>query len=275
MQVKVCDFRSNEFNKDFVDSIINTGFAVITNHGIDHGLIRDTQTAWRTFFNQTQTQKRTFINETDSNMGYSVFGKEQGVGAAFPDLKEFFHWKPGQVLPEEVSALTQKMFYMMNEHLAPQILQTLNGLGSDMDYKEACSGSDNTIIRALYYPALKDLDVRPGEVRASAHEDINFITFLVAATSSGLQVQDKDGNWHPVPHEDNSVVVNVGDMLKVASNGLLKSTTHRVVNPADTNEDRISIPLFIHPKGNTQLVPGFTAQEYLTQRLSEIYKGAK
>jgi isopenicillin N synthase-like dioxygenase len=94
---------------------------------------------------------------------------------------------------------------------------------------------------------------------------------LVAATSAGLQVKDKAGDWYAVPHEENSIVVNVGDMLQLASNHVLKSTTHRVTNPANSASDRISMPLFIHPHGNTILLPGITAQQFLNERLSKIY----
>ncbi|HXN74875.1 MAG TPA: 2OG-Fe(II) oxygenase family protein [Candidatus Acidoferrum sp.] len=164
------------------------------------------------------------------------------------------------------------MFYLLESHLAPQLLQALNGLGSTMDYREVCRGSDNTVFRALYYPALENLKIEEGAVRSSAHEDINFITLLVAASSYGLQVQDKNENWHDVPFEENSIVCNIGDMLQLASGGMLKSTTHRVVNPIKSNQDRISLPLFIHPHGNTLLTPGFTAQQFLNQRLSAIYQ---
>lgn len=275
MEVKVCNLRDNDFNTKFIGSILNTGFAVITHHGIDFGLIKETQDAWRTFFKKPVDEKEVYLNVRNRNMGYNSFGTEKGLGASKPDLKEFFHWKPSESLPAEVAALTQKMFYLLEAHLAPQFLQALNGLGSDMNYNEVCQGSNNTIIRSLYYPALKDVVVEEGAVRSSAHEDINFLTLLVAATSAGLQVLDKNGKWHAVPHEENSVVVNVGDMLQLASGGLLKSTTHRVTNPANSSSDRISMPLFVHPHGNTILTPGLTAQQFLNQRIEAIstYKG--
>jgi hypothetical protein len=40
MNVKVCNFRSNEFGADFRDSVNQTGFAVVTHHGIDQGFIQ-------------------------------------------------------------------------------------------------------------------------------------------------------------------------------------------------------------------------------------------
>jgi isopenicillin N synthase-like dioxygenase len=272
MEVKVCNFRDPDFNAKFIGSLLNTGFAVITHHGVDHGLIKDTQSIWKQFFKANQDYKDSFVNPEDSNMGYKGMGGEKGVGATKPDLKEFYHWKPGERIPMELAALTSRMFGVLEGDIAPRLLKAITGIGSTINYEEVCRGSDNTIIRSLYYPAMKDIEVQEGAVRSSAHEDINFITLLVAASAPGLQVLDKNGKWHPVPHEENSIVVNVGDMLQRASDGMLKSTTHRVTNPADSSLDRISMPLFVHPHGSTLLVPGVTAQQFLNERLNAIYK---
>lgn len=268
MKVKVCNLRSNDFEKDLIDSVVNTGFVVLTHHGIEEGLIREAQQAWRMFYLSGEENKNTYINPKDPNMGYMGYKKETAVGAQKADLKEFYHWKPGQRMPEGVWALTQHIFYQL-EDVGQKILSVLDK-HSNAKFADACFNSDNTILRTLYYPAL-DFSQEPGAVRAAAHEDINFITLLVAASAPGLQVLDKEGNWHDVPHHENSIVVNIGDMLQLASSGYYKSTTHRVINPDSSKADRISMPLFIHPHGNTLLAPGKTAQQYLNERLEQIY----
>ena len=179
MEVKVCNLRVSNFDHDFKESVMNTGFAVLTHHGIDHGLIRETQQAWRHFFNQEQSYKSSFVNQADGNMGYKGFGSEKAVGAKVADLKEFYHWKPGQKVPFELTALTHVMFEQL-EDISGQLLHVIDG-NNGTEYRKSCEGSDNTILRTLYYPALRDLVVEPGAVRAAAHEDINFITLLVAA----------------------------------------------------------------------------------------------
>jgi isopenicillin N synthase-like dioxygenase len=97
----------------------------------------------------------------------------------------------------------------------------------------------------------------------------------VAASAPGLQVLDKKGDWHDVPHEENSIVVNIGDMLQLASRGLYKSTTHRVINPDNSRLDRVSMPLFVHPHSDTLLAEGKTAKQFLDERLAEIYLKTK
>jgi isopenicillin N synthase-like dioxygenase len=250
---------------------METGFAVVTHHGLDYGLILETQAAWKTFFGKDKSYKNTFLNPSDPNMGYTGFRGEKAVGASTADLKEFYHWKPGQDLPMELASTTCRLYGILEGDIAGRLLYALKGIGSTIDYSKVCQNSNNTLLRSLYYPALAECDVQEGAVRAAAHEDINFITLLVAASAPGLEVMDKSGVWHKVPHEENSIVVNIGDCLQLASGGELKSTTHRVINPEDFTSDRVSIPLFVHPRGNTILAPGITAQQFLDERLKEIY----
>jgi isopenicillin N synthase-like dioxygenase len=269
MDVKVVNFRSNSVDSDMLESVLNTGFVVLTHHGIDEGLIRDGQQAWRDFFLSDQEWKNSYVNAQDGNFGYKGMKSEKAVGAKKPDLKEFFHWQPGQDCPRDAIRATERLYAQL-EDIALQVLGILEQRSERKDYRESCLGSDNTILRSLYYPAL-DFSQEPDAVRAAAHEDINHITLLVAATAAGLEVKDAQGNWHSVPHEENSIVVNIGDMLQLASGGLYRSTTHRVVNPDNSRSDRISMPLFVHPRSSTILSPGFTAQEYLAQRIAEIH----
>lgn len=269
MEVKVANLQSDEFEKDLMESIINTGFVVITNHGIPDSLIREAQFNWRKFFLQPQILKDDFINGNNPNMGYKGMRTETAVGAKVADLKEYFHWKPGQDISQNQMRPTSMLFDLL-EGVADRILKVIDEKDGTR-YAEDCFKSSSTIVRALYYPEL-DFDAEKEAIRAAAHEDINCITLLVAASAPGLQVMDKNGKWFDVPHEDNSIVVNIGDMLQLASGGKYKSTTHRVVN---MEGDRISMPLFVHPHGDTVLAPGKTAAQYLAERIAQIHGSKK
>ncbi len=277
--VQVCSFKNTNFKEQFIESILSTGFAVITDHGISHEHIKEVQMSWRLFFLQSQEEKNKFINQRDSNLGYHGYKKEQAVGASAPDLKEFFHWMPGASIPSDYGST--ESIYLELEDLGLHLLDLLTvhhiqeSTSPVPDYMHSCLNSDKTLLRSLYYPA-KDYSKEPGSVRAAAHQDINHITLLVAATAPGLEIRDKEGNWHAVPHEENSIAVNIGNMLELHSKGFYRSTTHRVVNADNSGSDRISIPLFIHPSSDTVLRDdGFTAREYLDQRIKEIYGGRK
>ena len=104
------------------------------------------------------------------------------------------------------------------------------------------------MIRLLYYPPLSGNEPADA-MRAAPHEDINFITLLPAASQQGLEIKPKQSDWQQVETSSDSIVVNIGDMLKELTDHELPSTTHRVVNPAKEARQmaRISAPLFCHP----------------------------
>ena len=97
----------------------------------------------------------------------------------------------------------------------------------------------------------------------------------------------RDGRWIPVAPKAGELVVNIGDMLQRLTNGLLRSTTHRVVNPPAERRGfaRYSMPFFLHFRSDflIETLPNcitperpnlypepITADEYLQERLREI-----
>lgn len=112
------------------------------------------------------------------------------------------------------------------------------------------------------------------DVRAGAHSDYGSITLLFQRPGQpGLEILTPEGTWAAVPVEPNQaqgqeggfafppILVNIGDLLSYWTDGLLKSTVHRVVFPVseqqdpDNQQDRYSIVYFCHPVNTTELVP--------------------
>ena len=91
----------------------------------------------------------------------------------------------------------------------------------------------------------------PGQMRTGAHTDFGAITILaMTQASGGLEVLMPDETWYTVEPKENELVVNLGDMMALWTNGLWKSTLHRVVNPKelhDKSSDRQTIGYFMHP----------------------------
>ncbi|HEX6071755.1 MAG TPA: 2OG-Fe(II) oxygenase family protein, partial [Sphingomicrobium sp.] len=154
----------------------------------------------------------------------------------------------------------------------------------DEDYFTDTVKDGNSVMRLLHYPAQSE---PTGEhIRAGAHEDINTITLLLGAEEAGLELKTKDGRWIPVISRPGELVINIGDMLQRLTNGLLRSTTHRVVNPPAERrgKSRYSMPFFLHfrsdfliealpgtvPPGEQPKWPPITANDYLQERLREI-----
>jgi isopenicillin N synthase-like dioxygenase len=157
-------------------------------------------------------------------------------------------------------------------------------LGLDSHYFDGHLHNGNSILRCIHYPPITHEP--KSAIRAEQHEDINLITLLVGASADGLQILNKQGEWVGVTSLPNQIVVNVGDMLQRLTNNMLKSTTHRVVNPPREmwHTSRFSMPFFLHPRSDMSLAcldrcldaahpkayADITAGEYLEERLREI-----
>jgi isopenicillin N synthase-like dioxygenase len=118
-----------------------------------------------------------------------------------------------------------------------------------------------SLIKIVRYPGESDLEPKQG---VGAHRDGGVLTLLlVEPNKGGLQVEH-DGEWIDAPSVPGAFVVNVGEMLELATGGYLKATLHRVISPR-IGSDRISIPFFFNPALDTtmpqlQLPPELAAE---------------
>ena len=69
-----------------------------------------------------------------------------------------------------------------------------------------------------------------GDQGVGAHKDGGFLTLLLQDENKGPQV-DYDGSWIEADPIPDTFVVNIGELLELASNGYLRATVHRVVTP--------------------------------------------
>jgi isopenicillin N synthase-like dioxygenase len=304
--VDLSDFLSGNAVKknDFVQSLGKAyeeiGFVAVKNHGISDDLIADLYKYVQQFFSLPLEQKKNYeIKGLAGQRGYTSFGKEHAKGSEAPDLKEFFQY--GQIArdnfkddiyPDNVSVKEIDHFdrtfaeaYRAFENSGTALLQAIAlYLDLDENYFDEYVFNGNSILRSIHYPPITTEPV--SAIRAEQHEDINLITLLVGASADGLEILSKQDEWVPVTSLPEQIVVNVGDMLQRLTNNKLRSTTHRVVNPARQfwHTSRFSIPFFLHPKtsmslrcldncidsDHPKLYDDITAGEYLDERLREI-----
>jgi isopenicillin N synthase-like dioxygenase len=277
------------------------GFAIIADHGIRDELIARAEEKSREFFALPEGVKRKYLIEGGGGQrGYTPFGIETAKGAQAHDLKEFWHvgralppghpfrdHMPDNVWPSEVPGFSEtfKELYAAFESAGLKILKAIAlYLEIDEDYFIDTVRDGNSVMRLLHYPPIAG---EPGSnVRAGAHEDINTITLLLGAEEAGLELLTRDGRWIPVSPKPGELVVNIGDMLQRLTNGRLRSTTHRVVNPPPERrgKSRYSMPFFLHFRSDflIEALPGtvpageqpkwqpITANDYLQERLREI-----
>jgi isopenicillin N synthase-like dioxygenase len=295
------DRNPDAFAEDLGRSFEDYGFAVIADHGIPDELIHRAEAKAKAFFALPEDVKRKYLIEGGGGArGYTPFGIETAKGARAHDLKEFWHvgrdlppghrfadHMPPNVWPDEVESFesTFKQLYAEFDDAGLKILRAIaRYLKIDEDYFIDTVRDGNSVMRLLHYPPI---EAEPGShVRAGAHEDINTITLLLGAEEAGLELLTKDGRWIPVSPKPGELVVNIGDMLQRLTNGQLRSTSHRVVNPPRDRwgHSRYSMPFFLHfrsdfliealpgtvPVGEKPKWPPITADDYLQERLREI-----
>lgn len=287
------------FAKAMGESYARFGFAVVRDHGLDPALIERALAATKAFFALPDEVKRRYhIQGGAGQRGYIPFGVEAAKGAAKVDLKEFWHvgrelpeshryraFMPDNLWPEETATFRGDV-YALYEALDALGLELLESIALFLDlppkFFEQPVRDGNSVLRLLHYPPTPP---RPEGVRAEAHEDINVITLLLGAEEAGLQLLTTEGEWLDVSPPEGSLVVNVGDMLQRLTNGKLRSTTHRVINPAPERAHlpRYSIPFFLHfapdylietlpscVDAEHPALPPITAQDFLYERLREI-----
>ena len=97
----------------------------------------------------------------------------------------------------------------------------------------------NPLIKIIRYPGRASSESDQG---VGAHKDSGFVTLLLQEKQAGLQVQADDGGWIDAPPVAGTFVVNIGEILEMASNGYLRANVHRVVSPPQ-GSDRLSVAL--------------------------------
>jgi isopenicillin N synthase-like dioxygenase len=279
------------------------GFAVIRDHGIPQELIDKADELSKAFFALPEEAKRAYkIEGSGGARGYTPFGTEKAKDADVHDLKEFWHvgrelpqghklaeFMAPNVWPSEVAGFeeTFSALYAAFEKAGLKVLEAIAlHLGLDQHFFAPTVDNGNSVMRLLHYPPLGD-DAPEGAIRAAAHGDINTITLLLGAEEAGLELLKADGEWLPIPASEGALVVNIGDMLDRLTNSKLKSTTHRVVNPAGdaARRSRYSMPFFLHfrpdyvietlesciePGRESEAPEPISSHEFLLQRLREI-----
>jgi isopenicillin N synthase-like dioxygenase len=134
-------------------------------------------------------------------------------------------------------------------------------LGQDAAIFEPILGdAPNQHIKLISYPGQGEGGDGQG---VGAHKDSSLLTLLLQDAQNGLQVETPSGWIDAVPLAG-AFVVNIGEQLELASNGYLRATMHRAVNPPP-RIDRISAALFLGARLDTivpvlELPPALAAQ---------------
>ena len=246
------------------------GFFRIRNHGISLDLINETYRVAERFFALTDAEKqRYYIGQSPNHRGYVPFTEKGDYSDEVHRNYEAFDL--GLDLPQ-----SDPDFLAGNPVLGPNVWPDLAGFKATVSryYSEVaqlgrliCAALEVFLglpkglitdqmskpvsqLRLLHY-------VRPetakdhSSVNMGAHTDYECLT-LLHTRNEGLQVMTQADHWVDVPVDHGAYVVNIGDMLEAWTNGILRSTPHRVVN---RSKERFSMPYFVAANHGTVIKP--------------------
>ena len=246
------------------------GFFYLVGHGVPQELMDTMITAARQFFALPESDKLAIENVQSPHFrGYTRVGGERTQGKA--DWREQIDIgperptvEPGPGVPDwermegpnqwptampELRPLVElwdaEMMRVSRELLHAWAL----ALGQPEDvFDAAFADRPSTLLKIVRYPGRAESSdgADAAGQGVGSHKDAGVLTLLlVEPGTAGLQVEHPQG-WIDAPPMRGAFVVNIGELLEVATNGYLKATVHRVLSP-EPGTDRISVPFFYNP----------------------------
>ncbi|CAM8900397.1 unnamed protein product [Rhodiola kirilowii] len=246
------------------------GFFQVINHGVRNSLLEKFKNEIESFFKLTFEEKKLLWQRPDNHEGFGqlfVVSDEQKL-----DWSDMFYITTlplnlrkkdlFEKLPEKLRE-TMECYCAEMKTLGLKILgQMAKALKMDAEEMQEVFGDGVQSMRMNYYPPCPEPEKAMG---FAPHSDADAITILYQLNDTeGLQVR-KDGTWVSIKPLKNALVVNMGDIMEIVSNGMYRSVEHRAI--VNRTEERLSVATFYSSKLDSELGPA--------QSLVTPYKPAK
>jgi len=253
------------------------GFFQIINHGIPLSLLESVKRVSQEFFDLSQEEK---LKQCPVRPGIHMV---EGYGRLF-DISDdtVLDWVDAlvhQISPERGKAVehwpkTPSTYRETYEKYGEEVMELIEkllgllseGLGLHPNYIQTLHKEPRIQLKINYYPPCPQPDLVNG---LRPHSDGNMLTVLLDDGVDGLQVR-KDEQWFTVAPVPGALIINIGDLLQIVSNGKYKSVEHRAV--ANTNMNRMSIVMFFHPESDVLIG---VAPEVIDEAHPSLYKTIK
>ncbi|KAF3438999.1 hypothetical protein FNV43_RR17274 [Rhamnella rubrinervis] len=252
------------------------GFFYVKGHGIPDSLIKEVRNLTRKFFELPYEEKiKIKMTPATGYRGYQRIG--ENITKGIPDIHEaidcYKEVKPGmygalgktmegsniwpldppkfKVLMEEYISLCTDL----SRNIMRGIALALGGSPDEFEGERA--GDAFWVMRIIGYPAISSAnkpEMPKNDIGCGAHTDYGLLTLVNQDDDiTALQVRNLSGEWISAPPIPGTFVCNIGDMLKIYSNGLYESTLHRVINKSARY--RVSVAYFYETNFDTAVEP--------------------
>lgn len=242
------------------------GFMQLVGHGLENLQARLLEVSKEFFALPEKTKREIYIGNSDNHRGYVPFGEEV-MASGVPDTKEAFdlsldlppdhpavaagvpllgpnQWPQLAGFKEAVTNYYDASFLLGRKIFTAFAL----GLGLEPEVFLRHVECPPSQLRLLHYPYNCEAQDRPG---IGEHTDYECFT-LLKPTAPGLEVFSPDGKWIPVPYREDALVLNIGDLLELWTDGHYVATSHRV---RKVKEERYSFPMFFTVDYDTEVCP--------------------
>ena len=255
------------------DTLHGPGFCYLVGHGVEPTLNSAVMDVSRRFFARPESDRMAIVNtNTPHFRGYTRLGMEHtnavsdwrdqiDIGPEHepieigPDDPVWLRVRgPNQwphSVPEMQTTVTSWMDRMAD--VGATVLRAIAlGLGQPADFFEPITQPNpEVLVKIIRYPAqAADRDTGQG---VGLHHDSGLLSFIMQDDVGGLQVQIGDQLIEATPMPG-ALVMNLGEMLQIATNGYLRATKHRVTSPP-AGLQRISVAYFFNPKMEATMQP--------------------
>jgi isopenicillin N synthase-like dioxygenase len=242
----------------FRSALEAVGFCYLRNHGVPASVVDRVFAQTEAFFGLPQEAKEAVRpGESASTLGYGGVGGQALEKGRPGDLKEIFQARPGpageeeNVWPPALPAFEEAVlaFHAAAVASCSKLMAAIAvSLGLPEAYFVPLYDRSRATVRLLHYPPLSG-PLAPGQIRAGAHTDFGGLSLLFPGKEGGLEIQAPDDTWLPATALPGAAIVNTGDLIERWSNGMFRSTLHRVANPVGpaAARDRYSVVLFHGP----------------------------
>lgn len=239
------------------------GFLYLTGSQFNFNYAQDLIDITKAYFNQDLSDKmKHYIGLSQNHSGYVPIGEEQFASQSY-DLKEAYDVNydyQGAISDCHLLGRTQWPDFPEFKSVVSQYYEHLRQISRDIfsafalalnvkeDYFADKITHAPSQLRLIHYPFNPEVQDAEG---IGAHTDYECFTLLLP-TAPGLQILNKQGQWIDIPLIENTLVMNIGDMMEILSNGKYLATKHRVKKVA---EERYSFPLFCACNYDTVIEP--------------------